>query len=143
MKNENKNIVIKEKLIEIAFKALDNAYAPYSNFKVGAALLCENGKIYEGCNIENASYSATNCAERTAFCNAVSAGERDFKAIAIVAANANGIVNHCMPCGICRQVILEFAKNQEFKIFTVNADNEIKTFTIAQLLPYSFSDELL
>ena len=117
-----------ETLIELAKAARENAYAPYSNFKVGAALLCRSGKVYTGCNVENAAYSPTLCAERVAFGKAISEGEKDFVAIAVV-----GNTSPCTPCGVCRQVMAEFCK-KDFLIHT-----EGKTFTLENLLPEGFS----
>lgn len=117
-----------EDLYKIAEQALEFAYAPYSKFKVGAALLCEDGKIYTGCNVENGAYGATICAERCAFVKAVSDGERRFSAIAI----ANSADTPCPPCGECRQVMSEFCDG-DFKVILKD-----KTFTLASLLPESF-----
>ncbi len=125
-------------LIKKASAMLKFSYAPYSNFYVGAALLTKNGKIFTGCNIENATYGATNCAERTAFFKAISEGENDFYAIAIVGGKNGKIDDFCSPCGICRQVMAEFC-SKDFKIILANSKNEIKTFTLEELLPESFS----
>lgn len=119
-------------LIELAKKAMENAYAPYSNFKVGAALLCQNGKVYTGCNIENSSYGASNCAERTAVFKAVSEGEHNFVKIAIVSSSGD----FTFPCGICRQVLSEFMP--EGSIVLCSAENGIEEFTLEELLPYAF-----
>lgn len=110
------------------------AYAPYSNFKVGAALLTDTGKIYTGCNIESASYTPTICAERTAIAKAVSEGERNITMIAVT-----GSADWTFPCGVCRQVIREFGKDA--KIIIVNSEDEYKEFTLEQLLPHSFGPE--
>lgn len=131
-----------EKLIEMAKTAASNAYAPYSDFCVGAALLCKNGKIYTGCNIENSSFSPTNCAERTAFFKAISEGERDFEAIAIVGGKNLDFSDFCYPCGVCRQVMSEFCKG-EFRIILGKADGEIIESTLSELLPNGFSSENL
>lgn len=112
------------------------SYSPYSGFKVGAALLCGDGEIYTGCNIENAAYSPTNCAERTAFFKAVSEGKRDFKAIAIVGGKDGEISDFCYPCGVCRQVMAEFCDG-DFEIITTDS-KEIKSHTLKELLPESF-----
>ena len=120
-------------LLSIADKALENAYAPYSKFHVGAALLCKDGTVFTGCNIENATYGATNCAERTAIFKAVSEGQRDFEAIAIVSSGGG----ETFPCGICRQVMAEFAP--EMKIVLRNENNEECIYTLVELLPKSFS----
>lgn len=124
-------------LIKKASSMLEFSYAPYSNFHVGAALLTKNGKIFTGCNIENATYGATNCAERTAFFKAISEGEKDFCAIAIVGGKNGKIDDFCSPCGICRQVMAEFC-SKDFKIILANSKNEIKTFSLEELLPESF-----
>ena len=117
---ENKQLILEAK------KAREHAYAPYSNHKVGAALLCKSGKIYHGCNIENAAFSPTVCAERTAFFKAIYDGEREFEKIAIVGGIDN-IDNMCAPCGVCRQVMMEFCNPETFKIVMCNGkDNEIE-----------------
>lgn len=125
-------------LLDAAVEASSHAYTPYSHFKVGAALLTTDGKIYTGCNIENASYSATNCAERTAIFKAVSEGCTDFKAIAIIGHKENEPLQFCPPCGICRQVLSEFCE-ADFEIVLMNDAREIKVFTLAELLPEHFS----
>ena len=126
-----------EKLCELAKEAMQQAYAPYSGYKVGAALLCADGTVYQGCNIENASYSPTNCAERTAFFKAVYDGKREFTAIA-VCGGKNGVITGLFPpCGVCRQVMREFCKD-DFVIYMVNAEG-YESRTLAQLLPDSFS----
>ena len=126
-------------LIDKAQKAREFSYSPYSHFRVGAALLTKGGKIYTGCNIENAAYSAVNCAERTAIFKAVSEGERDFAAIAIVGGKEGETAEFCAPCGVCRQVLAEFCK-KDFKIILGNEKN-FKAYTLEQLLPYAFTDE--
>ena len=127
----------KKALVELACKARLKAYSPYSGFCVGAALLCPDGRIYEGANIENASYGACNCAERTAFFNAVNEGRREFYAIAIVGAKrGEEISNFCAPCGICRQGMAEFCP-PDFEILLYDG-KEIKTYTLSALLPESF-----
>lgn len=123
-----------KKLIDAAKCVQENAYSPYSNFCVGAALLCGDGKIYTGCNIENSSYSATVCAERTAFFKAISEGQKDFTAIAVIGSDDK----ICMPCGVCRQVISEFC-GADFKIICVNKTGEYKEYTLGELLPFSFT----
>ena len=125
-------------LINAAKKAAENAYAPYSGFTVGAALLGKSGKIYSGCNIESASYSPTNCAERTAFFKAISEGERDFVKIAIVGGKALNFSDYCAPCGVCRQVMSEFCDGN-FEIILAKNDGEFKVLTLNELLPLSFS----
>lgn len=125
-------------LLEKAYEGRKNAYAPYSNFKVGAAVLAENGKIYTGCNIENASYGATNCAERTAIFKAISEGNRKICAIAIVGADDE----YTYPCGICRQVIAEFAdENTEIILGKKSLEYIVKT--LAEILPGAFTKEAL
>lgn len=118
-------------LMQIAEKAKNNAYAPYSDFHVGAVLLTKGGKIYTGCNIENASYGAAMCAERVAIYKAVSAGETDFTAIAVT-----GSTDPCPPCGICRQVLSEFC-HADFQIIT-KAHDELESITLGELLPKAF-----
>lgn len=125
-------------LLEKAYEGRKNAYAPYSKFKVGAAVLMENGKIYTGCNIENASYGATNCAERTAIFKAISEGNRKICAIAIVGADDE----YTYPCGICRQVIAEFAdENTEIILGKKSLEYIVKT--LAEILPSAFTKEAL
>lgn len=135
----------KEELVKKAYEAQKFSYSPYSGFQVGAALLTKNGKVYTGCNIENAAFSPTNCAERTAFFKAVSEGEKEFEAIAIVG-NKQGVLpedwEFCTPCGVCRQVMVEFVNPEEFLIFS-GKGNEIKTFTLKELLPESFSPAMV
>ena len=122
-----------QKLMDCAIKARENAYSPYSHFAVGAALLCEDGTLFEGCNIENASYGLTNCAERTAIFKAVSEGHVTFKALAVVADTEGP----CAPCGACRQVMAEF----KIPIIIMgNLMGNIKIVTIEELLPFSFSE---
>ena len=125
-------------LIEKAKLAAMYAYVPYSSFTVGAALLTSNGNVYTGCNIENAAYSPTNCAERTAFFKAVSEGERHFEAIAIVGGDKGDFKDYCTPCGVCRQVMSEFC-SKDFRIILGKNSNEFKVMTLGELLPESFS----
>lgn len=128
------------KLLEEAKKARLKAYTPYSQFKVGAALLTKSGKVYLGCNIENASYTPTNCAERTAFFKAVSEGEREFEKIAIVGAKEEEDVDKmCVPCGVCRQVMMEFCDSKEFQIILADGENTCRVMTLEELLPFGFS----
>ncbi|MGL4571262.1 MAG: cytidine deaminase [Clostridium sp.] len=123
------------KLIQKAIKVREKAYCPYSNFKVGAAVLFEDGNIYTGCNIENASYGATNCAERTAIFNGVSNGNRVLKEIALI-----GDTNsYTYPCGICRQVITEFAEDENIKIYIVKNENDFIEKTLEEIMPGSFT----
>lgn len=133
-----------EELIEMALEARKLAYAPYSKFQVGAALLGKNGVVYKGCNIENASYPATNCAERTAFHNAIIDGQKEFEAIAIVGgAESVDELDFCAPCGICRQVMREFCDPDEFEIIVARSMTDYKVFTLADLLPESFGPDNL
>ena len=126
----------REELILRAKDAMGRAYAPYSGFRVGAALLCADGTVYTGCNIENASYGATNCAERTAIFTAVAAGHRSFTAIAICGGHGGVVEDYCMPCGICRQVLSEFCP-PDTHIHIAGPDG-IRTYTLEQLLPGQF-----
>ena len=133
----------KTQLIETAVKMTALSYAPYSHFHVGAALLAKDGTVFTGCNIENAAYGPSNCAERTAIFKAVSEGVRSFEAIAIVggAENEKGkaeIKDFCPPCGVCRQVMSEFC-GKDFKIILFDGKSSIKEFTLAELLPESFN----
>ena len=129
---------MKKQLIETAVKAREMAYAPYSHYKVGAALLAKSGKIYTGCNVENASFTPTNCAERTAFFKAISEGDREFEMIAIVAGkDGEELSKNCTPCGVCRQVMTEFC-DKDFKIIFGTPD-DFKVLTLEEIMPYSFS----
>ena len=133
-----------EQLVEIAYEAREMSYAPYSHFKVGAALLAKSGKIYKGCNIENAAYTPTNCAERTAFFKAVSEGERKFAAIAIVGGKeGEENLTFCAPCGVCRQVMMEFCDPKEFQIILGRGNKEYKIYLLDELLPLGFGPENL
>ena len=123
-------------LMRMAEEARLGAYAPYSDFLVGAALLTKSGKVYTGCNIENASFGATNCAERTAIFKAVSEGERQFSAIAVVGGKRQDPPSFCAPCGICRQVMAEFC-DSDFRILLGNCD-KLEAYTLAAILPLSF-----
>lgn len=125
-------------MMHAAQAARTNAYAPYSHFRVGAALLAKSGKIYTGCNIENASYTPTICAERTAIFKAVSEGERDFEALAIIGGREGETAEFCAPCGVCRQVISEFC-SKDFKIILGN-EEKYEVYTLDALLPFAFSD---
>ncbi len=126
------------KLLALAKDAMIRAYAPYSGFQVGAALLCKDGSIYQGCNIENAAYSPTNCAERTAIFKAVYDGHRDFTAIAVCGGKDGALTAACPPCGVCRQVLKEFCKD-DFLIYVATGPDTFETYTLGQLLPHSFS----
>ena len=127
-----------EKLVRLAAEAMEKAYAPYSGYFVGAALLTKAGKVYTGCNIENSAYGPTNCAERTAFFKAVSEGERDFAAIAVVGGKGGEITGIFPPCGVCRQVMQEFC-GPDFLIHMGGKNGEIQTVSLENLLPYGFS----
>lgn len=129
---------MEKKLIEEAIKAREYAYTPYSNFCVGAALLGKSGKIYRGCNIENAGYTPANCAERTAFFKAVSEGEKEFDMIAIVAAPKGGELEFTAPCGVCRQVMMEFCDYESFRIVLATSPEDYQVFTLKELLPFGF-----
>ena len=133
-----------EELVEMALEARKLAYAPYSKFKVGAALLGSNGVVYKGCNVENASYPATNCAERTAIFGAVAEGQREFDAIAIVGGKEDASeLEFCAPCGVCRQVMREFCNPEHFEIILAKSKSDYKVFTLEELLPMSFGPENL
>ncbi len=130
-------------LIKMALAARENAYAPYSNFAVGAAVLTKDGQVYTGCNIENASYGATNCAERTAIFKAVSEGHTEFTKIAIVGGKAGEEISEfAYPCGVCRQVIAEFCKVDEMKIIVAKSQTEFMEKTLEEMLPYSFGGHI-
>ena len=127
-----------QELVARAIEAMGHAYAPYSGYKVGAALLCADGTVYQGCNIENASYTPTICAERTAFFKAVYDGHRDFSAMA-GCGGKNGVITDIFPpCGVCRQVMREFCED-DFLIYLIGADGTWQERTLAQILPDSFS----
>jgi len=126
-----------KELIELAEKAREYSYSPYSEYKVGAALLCKNGRIYTGCNIESATYSPTNCAERTAFFKAVSEGEREFQAIAVVGGKdgeASEDKQYFFPCGVCRQVMTEFCED-DFIVIAAKSESDFVKITLAELMP--------
>ncbi len=134
-----------EQLIENAIEARKMAYTPYSKYKVGAALLSSDGKIIKGCNIENAAYGPTNCAERTAFFKAVSEGVKEFSAIAIVGGLENEtdlFSGYAFPCGVCRQVMREFC-DSEFEIVVARSTDDYKVYTLGELLPESFGPDNL
>nr|WP_278733468.1 cytidine deaminase [Mediterraneibacter faecis] len=130
--------VMVEKLIDTAIEQLKFSYTPYSNFKVGAALLTKSGKIYTGCNIENASYTPTNCAERTAFFKAVSEGVRDFQAICIVGGKDGNLTEYTAPCGVCRQVMMEFCNPKTFQIILAVDKERYEIYTLEELMPLGF-----
>lgn len=128
-----------QELVKTALSMRKMSYTPYSHFNVGAALLSADGKIYTGCNIENAAYTPTNCAERTAFFKAVSEGVRDFTAIAIAGGKEDATeLEYCPPCGVCRQVMSEFCKD-DFKILLVKSETEYKEYTLTELVPERFT----
>lgn len=130
-----------EEMIELATEQLKFSYTPYSNFKVGAALLTEGGKIFTGCNIENAAFTPTNCAERTAFFKAVSEGERAFQAICIVGGKEGKITEYAAPCGVCRQVMMEFCNPETFQIILAVDKEQYGIFTLKELLPLGFGKD--
>ena len=127
----------REALVALAREAMDHAYVPYSNFRVGAALLTRDGKVYQGCNIENAAYGPTNCAERTAFFKAIYDGERDFAAIAVVGGKDGVASDYFPPCGVCRQVMLEFCA-PDFKIYMGKQDGTYQEILLRDFMPYGF-----
>ncbi len=127
-----------QELIRRALLARERAYTPYSHFQVGAALLTRTGTVYPGCNIENAAYTPTNCAERTAFFSAVAQGERDFAAIAIVGGPQGGVLDYTAPCGVCRQVMMEFCDPDTFRILAARSPEDYRVFTLRELMPQSF-----
>ena len=125
-------------LIREAISAMKRAYTPYSNYKVGAALLTKDGKIYQGCNIENAAYSPTNCAERTAFFRAIYEGEREFTAICVLGGKNGVLTEFAPPCGVCRQVMMEFCNPETFKIILATSEDHFEVYTLKELLPLGF-----
>ena len=127
-----------EKMIDLAIEQLNFSYTPYSHFKVGAALLTRGGKLYGGCNIENAAYGPTNCAERTAFFKAVSEGERQFDAICIVGGKDGVLTEYAAPCGVCRQVMMEFCNPEAFEIILAVSRDMYQVYTLKELLPMGF-----
>lgn len=128
-----------EKLIELALEARERAYVPYSNWAVGAALLTQDGRVYKGCNIENAAYTPTNCAERTAVFKAVSEGDSKFEAIAVVGGTkGEAPSSFCSPCGVCRQVLMEFCNPETFLVYVAISPDEYRTYTLQELLPAGF-----
>lgn len=131
-------------LVRRALKARKRAYVPYSHWAVGAALLTREGKVYEGCNIENAAYTPTNCAERTAIFKAVSEGEREFAAIAVVGGReTEEAENICAPCGVCRQVMMEFCDPDTFRVILGTKDGVQVSQTLKEMLPYGFGPDVL
>lgn len=127
-----------KELIQKALQAREKAYVPYSKYMVGAALLTKAGEVYQGCNIENAAYTPTNCAERTAFFKAVSEGEREFEAIAIVGGYKGDPVNYAYPCGVCRQVMMEFCDPRSFRVIVAISEEKYIEKYLEELLPYGF-----
>ncbi|MFI3230613.1 MAG: cytidine deaminase [bacterium] len=126
-------------LIECAFNAQKLSYSPYSNFQVGASLLCSDGSIFNGCNIENIAYSPTNCAERTAFFNAISQGNKSFSCIAIVGSpKGRAPTDYCYPCGVCRQVMAEFCTS-DFKVIVAKSVDDYIIYSLSDFLPLSFN----
>ena len=127
-----------QELIGTAIGQLAYSYAPYSGFRVGAALLAQNGRVYTGCNIENAAYGPSNCAERTAFFKAVSEGVRQFRAICVVGGPGGRLDAYTPPCGVCRQVMMEFCQPEEFEIILATGIKDYKVYTLKELLPQGF-----
>ncbi|MDD6194480.1 MAG: cytidine deaminase [Lachnospiraceae bacterium] len=127
-----------QEMIDVAIKQLEYSYTPYSGFKVGAALLTKSNRMYTGCNIENAAYTPTNCAERTAFFKAVSEGEREFQAICIVGGKDGILTEYAAPCGVCRQVMMEFCNPDTFQIILATGREQYDVFTLGELLPKGF-----
>lgn len=137
-------IMERSELVRLALEARQMAYTPYSHFKVGAALLTKNGKVYKGCNIENAAYTPTNCAERTAFFKAVSEGEYEFSAIAIVGGAEDAKeLDYCAPCGVCRQVMMEFCNPKAFEVIVAKSPSEYKVMSLEETLPMGFGPDNL
>lgn len=130
-----------QELVERAVQAKGFSYSPYSGFQVGAALLCEDGSVYTGCNIENAAFGPTNCAERTAFFKAVSEGKTEFAAIAIAGGRTGeAITDYTYPCGVCRQVMAEFCKS-DFRILVAKHKKDYKIYTLEELVPHRFGPD--
>lgn len=133
----------RQKLIQAAIDTLPGSYVPYSHFHVAAALLCKDGTVYTGFNIENASYSPTICAERSAFARAINDGKREFEAIVICGGKDGVPTDYCSPCGVCRQVMREFCNPESFRIILAKSSEEYREFTLEQLLPMGFGPENL
>lgn len=127
-----------EEMIDLAIRQMDFSYVPYSHFRVGAALLSKSGKIYTGCNIENAAYTPTNCAERTAFFKAVSEGVREFDAICVVGGKDGILTRYASPCGVCRQVMMEFCDPETFQVIMAISREEYEIFSLKEMLPMGF-----
>lgn len=130
---------LEQKLMETAIEYRKRSYSPYSGYQVGVALLSADGEIFGGCNIENASFSPTNCAERTALFKAVSEGKKDFTAIAIVGGKKDAELEFCTPCGVCRQALVEFCNPKEFVVYLGTGVNDYKGYLLEELLPFSFT----
>lgn len=134
----------KQQLIREAIAARKRSYSPYSHFRVGAALLGKSGKIYTGCNIENAAYTPTNCAERTAFFKAISEGEKEFEMIAVVGGpQESARMDYCPPCGVCRQVMAEFCEPKAFRILMARTETDYREYSLEEVLPFGFTKEEL
>ena len=132
-----------DEMIDLAIRQMEFSYVPYSHFRVGAALLAKNGVIYTGCNIENAAFSPTNCAERTAFFKAVSEGVREFEAICVVGGKDGVLTEYASPCGVCRQVMMEFCDPDSFQIIVAVSREEYKIYTLREMLPMGFGPDNL
>lgn len=132
-----------QEMIRRAIRQMEFSYAPYSGFKVGAVLLTEAGNFYTGCNIENAAYTPTNCGERTAFFKAVSEGERKFRAICIVGGKEGNLTDYTAPCGVCRQVMMEFCDPETFQIILAVSEEKYQVFTLKELMPLGFGTDNL
>ncbi|MGN1192386.1 MAG: cytidine deaminase [Dorea sp.] len=127
-----------EEMIGLAIEQLKYSYTPYSGFKVGAALLAKNGTLYTGCNIENSAFTPTNCAERTAFFKAVSEGVREFRAICVVGGKDGVLTEYAAPCGVCRQVMMEFCDPETFQVILATSKEQYEIFTLKDILPLGF-----
>ena len=127
-----------EEMIDLAIRQMEFSYVPYSHFHVGAALLSRSGKIYTGCNIENAAYTPTNCAERTAFFKAVSEGVKEFDAICVVGGKEGILTEYASPCGVCRQVMMEFCDPDTFQVILAVSREKYEIFSLRELLPMGF-----
>lgn len=133
-----------EELIEKAFLAREKSYSPYSHFMVGVALLTKSGNIYTGCNVENAAYTPTNCAERTAVFKAISEGEKEFAAIAIIGGKKDATeLDYCAPCGVCRQVLMEFCDENSFQVILAKSSDEYCVYSLKELFPMGFGPKNL
>ena len=130
-----------KKLMEVAIEYRKRSYAPYSHFQVGAALLTKDGEIFGGCNIENAAYTPSNCAERTAIFKAVSEGKKEFSAIAVVGGKADGELQFCSPCGVCRQVLAEFCDLETFIVYLGTGPDNYQGYLLKELFPFGFGSE--